>query len=174
MNEVYAPGEVDFSSVISKMQREDIAVFYVGGYSTEAGLMIREARDKGFEIQMVSGDALTSTEFALVAGEAADGTLITFFPDARNYPEAADVVARFRDQGYEPEGYTLQTYAAFQTWAQAAEKAGSFDLDKMIEALHQTEFRTVFGSFGFDDNGDMTAPGFVWYVWKDGTYLPVE
>ncbi len=83
-------------------------------------------------------------------------------------------MARFREEGYEPEGFTLQTYAAFQTWAQAAEKAGSLDLDKMIGALHQTEFRTVFGTFGFDHKGDMTAPGFVWYVWKDGEYVPVK
>jgi branched-chain amino acid transport system substrate-binding protein len=172
--EAYKPGEVDYFSVVSKMQDQDIDVFYVGGYSTEAALMIREARDRDYEIQLVSGDALTSAEFAMVAGPAADGTLITFFPDARQYPEAADVVARFRDDGYEPEGYTLQTYAAFQTWSQAAEKAGSLDLDKMIETLHQTEFQTVFGTFGFDDNGDMTAPGFVWYVWKEGEYVPVK
>jgi hypothetical protein len=43
----------------------------------------------------------------------------------------------------------------------------------MIETLHQTEFETVFGTFSFDDNGDMTAPGFVWYHWKDGEYVPV-
>ena len=110
----------------------------------------------------------------MVAGSAADGTLITFFPDARDYPEAKDVVARFREDGYEPEGYTLQTYAVFQTWAQAAEKAGSLDLDKMIDALHQNEFHTVFGKFIFNRNGDMTAPGFVWYTWKDGRYVPVE
>ena len=170
MYETYSPGEVDYSSIVSKMQVEDIDVFYVGGYSTEAALMIREARNGGFDIQLVSGDALTSAEFAMVAGSAADGALITFFPDARNYPEAAEVVARFREDGYEPEGYTLQTYAAFQTWSQAAEMAGSLDL----ETLHQAEFHTVFGTFRFDGNGDMTAPGFVWYVWKDGDYVPVR
>jgi len=110
----------------------------------------------------------------MVAGPAADGTLMTFFPDARNYPAAADVVARFRENGYEPEGYTLQTYAAIQAWAQAAEKAGSLDLDKMIQVLHQAEFDTVFGAFRFDDNGDMTAPGFVWYTWENGNYVAVK
>jgi branched-chain amino acid transport system substrate-binding protein len=172
--ESFQPGEVDYSSTVSTLQAAAIDVFYLGGYSTEAALMLREADNRGYDVQLISGDALTSAEFAMVAGPAADGTLITFFPDARNNPEAEDVVARFRDEGYEPEGFTLQTYAAFQTWAQAAEKAGSLDLDKMIEALHQTEFRTVFGTFGFDDNGDMTAPGFVWYRWKGGEYVSVK
>lgn len=136
--------------------------------------MIRDARDRGYQVQLVSGDALASAEFALVAGPAADGTLITFFPDARNNPQAQDVVTRFRDDGYEPEGYTLQTYATMQVWSQAASVAGSFDLGRVVEALRSTEFRTVFGNFRFDENGDMSAPGFVWYVWKDGEYVPVE
>ena len=174
MYEPYQPGESDYFTLVNKMQAEGINVFYVGGYSTEAALMIREARDSDYVVQLVSGDALTSSEFAMVAGPAADGTLITFLPDARYYSEAKDVVARFREAGYEPEGYTLQTYATFQTWAQAAEKAGSLELNKMIEALHENEFQTVFGTFRFDDNGDMTAPGFVWYVWKDGEYVPVK
>lgn len=170
----YQPGEVDYSSTVSKLQAADIDVLYVGGYSTEAALMVREADNRGYDVQLISGDAVTSAEFAMVAGPAADGTLITFFPDARDYPAAAEVVAKFRADGYEPEGYTLQTYATFQSWAQAAEKAGSFDLDKMIEVLHQNEFQTVFGTFSFDANGDMTAPGFVWYVWKDGKYEPLK
>ena len=115
MYEEYTPGLDDYSEIVAKMQAEAIDVFYLGGYSTEAALLIRGARDIGYGVQMVSGDALTSEKFAIVAGEAADGTLITFFPDARNNPEAQDVVSRFRDEGYEPEGYTLQTYATMQT-----------------------------------------------------------
>ena len=139
MYEAFAPGQESYFAIVSKMKDEDIDVFYLGGYSTEAALMIRQARDIGYEVQLVSGDALTSEEFGMVAGDAAEGTLITFFPDARNYPEAKDVVAKFREDDYEPEGYTLQTYAAIQTWLQAATTAGSLDLDKMIKALHETE-----------------------------------
>ncbi len=174
MYEAIAPGQENYAAIVSKMQDEGIDVFYLGGYSTEAALLIRDARNMDYAVQLISGDALNSEEFGIVAGDAAEGTLITFFPDTRNYPEARDVVAKFREDGYEPEGYTLQTYAAFQTWQQAADKAGSLDLDKMIKALHEVEFQTVFGTFSFNENGDMTAPGFVWYSWKDGSYKPLK
>lgn len=174
MYDVIVPGQAEYSEIVAKMRSQDIDVFYLGGYSTEAALLIREARDIGYDVQMISGDALTSEEFGIVAGDAADGTLITFFPETRNLPEAQDVVSRFRDDGYEPEGYTLPTYAAMQACAQAAEVAGSLELDKMIAALHQTEFKTVIGSYRFDDNGDIDSPGFVWYVFEGDTYLPVE
>ena len=65
------------------------------------------------------------------------------------------VVAKFQEQGYDPEGYTLYTYAAIQAWARAVEKAGSTDLDAVVEALHANQFETVLGTVGFDDKGDV-------------------
>ena len=48
--------------------------------------------------------------------------------------------------------------------------AGSLDIDKMIASLRANKFETVLGKIGFDMKGDVTAPGYVWYVWKDGGY----
>ncbi len=68
------------------------------------------------------------------------------------------------------EGYTLYTYGAIQAWAQAVSKAGTTDTGKMISALQSGQFDTVLGKIGFDKTGDVTAPGSVWYEWKNGTY----
>ncbi len=72
--------------------------------------------------------------------------------------------------GYEPEGYTLYTYGTIQVFAQAVEKAGSTDLDALIKTLRSAQFSTVLGDIGFDEKGDVTAPGYVFYEWKDGNY----
>jgi len=170
MYEAYTAGEKDYSALVSKMKSENIDVFYLGGYHTEAGLMVRQAREQGYGVQLVSGDALVTDEYWKITGPAGQGTLMTFSPDPRKNPSAAPVVKKFRDQGYEPEGYTLYTYGAIQAWAQAAEKAGSVETGKVMEALFTGEFDTVLGKIGFDDKGDVTAPGYVWYEWKDGTY----
>ncbi len=170
MYEAYTAGEKDYSAIISKMKAEGIDVFYVGGYHTEAGLMIRQAREQNYDVQMISGDALVTDEFWKITGDAGEGTLMTFSPDPRKNPAAAGVVEAFRAQNYEPEGYTLYTYGAIQAWAQAAEKAGSTDTEAMIEALRGNTFETVLGSIGFDEKGDVTAPGYVWYIWHNGVY----
>jgi branched-chain amino acid transport system substrate-binding protein len=170
MYEAYTAGEKDYSALVSKMKSEGVDVFYVGGYHTEAGLMVRQAREQGYPVQLVSGDALVTDEFWKITGDAGAGTLMTFSPDPRKNPMAAPVVKKFRDGGYEPEGYTLYTYGAIQAWAQAAEKAGTTDTSEVEEALYTGEFDTVLGKIGFDKKGDVTAPGYVWYVWKDGTY----
>jgi branched-chain amino acid transport system substrate-binding protein len=152
------------------MKAEGVEVVYVGGYHTEAGLIIRQAHEQGYKPQLISGDALVTDEYWKITGDAGEGTLMTFSPDPRKIEMAAPVVEKFRAGGYEPEGYTLYTYGAIQAWAQAAEKAGSTDTEALIKALRSNQFDTVLGPIGFDENGDVTAPGYVWYVWKNGQY----
>ncbi|MCG8692531.1 MAG: branched-chain amino acid ABC transporter substrate-binding protein, partial [Minwuiales bacterium] len=168
--EAFTAGEKDYSALVSKMKATGIDVFYLGGYHTEAGLMIRQAREQGYNVQLVSGDALVTDEYWKITGDAGKGTVMTFSPDPRKNAEAAPIVAKFKAQNYEPEGYTLYTYGAVQAWAQAAEKAGSVDTGAMIESLRANQFDTVLGRIGFDEKGDVTAPGYVWYEWAGGTY----
>jgi branched-chain amino acid transport system substrate-binding protein len=172
--QAYALGKNDYSVEIAALQAAGIAVVYVGGLASEPALMARAARERGYPLQLVSGDALSTEEFRLIGGDAADGALFTFNPDPRRNAEAAPVVARFRAKGFEPEAYTLFTYGAIQTWAQAVEKAGSLVLKDVIDSLRNHEFDTVLGRIRFDDKGDVTTSSWIWYVWKGGEYVPLQ
>ncbi len=174
MYEAYTAGEKDYSALVSKLKGAGIDVIYLGGYHTEGGLIIRQAAEQGYKPQLVSGDALVTEEFWKITGDTGEGTLMTFSPDPRKNPDAAPVVERFRAASIEPEGYTLYTYGAIQAWKQAVEKVGGTDPKKVAKALHDMEFDTVLGKFSFDKKGDVTAPGYVFYVWKDGAYDYVQ
>jgi branched-chain amino acid transport system substrate-binding protein len=170
----YTPGKSDYAAEIADLQAAHIAVAFIGGYHTEIGLMARLARDRGYLVQLVTGSSLASEEFGLIAGPAAEGTLFTFLADPRRNPKAAPVVERFLTSGFEPEGYTLYAYGAVQVWAEAAEKAGSLDLDAMIASLREHRFDTVLGPIDFDEKGDVTTQTPIWHVWRNGTYVPLE
>jgi len=170
MYEAYTAGEKDYSALVSKMKAAGVDVAYLGGYHTEAGLMVRQAREQGYNVQMISGDALVTDEYWKITGPAGEGTLMTFSPDPRKNPVAAPIVKKFRSGGYEPEGYTLYTYGAIQAWVQAVTAAGGTDTNKVIKALRAGKFSTVLGTIGFDKKGDVTAPGYVFYKWSKGTY----
>jgi branched-chain amino acid transport system substrate-binding protein len=172
--QTYVPGKHDYGEEIAELQAAGIAVVFIGGYHSEIGLMARQARDRGYLVQLVTGGSLASEEFGLIAGPAADGTLFTYFADPRRNPEAAPVVERFHASGFEPEGWTLYTYATVQAWAQAAEKAGSLELPAMIASLREHRFDTVLGPIDFDDKGDVTTQTPIWYVWRGGNYMPLE
>ena len=170
MYEAITQGDKDFSVLITKMKEEGIDVIYYGGYPTEAGLIVRQARDQGFKAQFIGTSALVTEDYWKISGPAGEGTLMTFPPDPRNMPAAKVVVDEFRAQGYNPEGYTLYTYAAIQAFAQAAAKAKSVKVDDLSKALHSMTAQTVIGSLTWDKKGDVTDARYVFYVWHNGTY----
>ncbi|HEY0425292.1 MAG TPA: branched-chain amino acid ABC transporter substrate-binding protein [Rhodopila sp.] len=167
----YTPGEKDYSSLVSRLKQAGVSVIYVGGYHTEAGLIIRQAKEQGLKATMVGGDALVTTEFWQIAGESGAGTMMTFPPDPRLMPTAAEVVKAFKAKKIDPEGYILYTYAAIQIWADAAKKAGTTDPKKVAAALKASgNWPSVLGPVSFDKKGDTTGGGYVFYLWKDGSY----
>jgi len=174
LNESISAGERDYSPLVSKMKQAGTEVLYFGGYKTEAGLIVRQMREQGMTAVLVGGDALVTDEFWAITGDAGEGTLMTFGPDPRLNPANTELVESFRAEKFEPEAYTLYTYAAIQAWAQAAEIAGSTDGAKVQEALHNNKFDTVLGNIGFDAKGDVDAPGYVFYTWSKGSYSYVE
>jgi branched-chain amino acid transport system substrate-binding protein len=152
------------------MKQANIDAIYFGGYQTEAGLIVRQARDQGLKAQLIGGDALVTEEFWKITGPAGEGTLMTFAPDPRKVPAAKAVVDMFLRDGYNPEGYTLYTYAAIQVFKAAAEKAKSVKVDDLSKALHTMSVDTVIGALKWDAKGDVTDPKYVFYVWKNGKY----
>ncbi len=174
MYEAITQGDKDFSALITKMKQLGVDLIYLGGYHTEAGLIVRQAAEQGLKARLMSGDALVTDEFWQITGETGQGTLMTFSPDPRKNPAAAEVVKRFQEEGYDPEGYTLYTYAAIQVFDQAAEKAGSTDLDALIDALRNSEFDTVLGTIKFDSKGDVLGSNYTVYIWDNGKYREIE
>jgi branched-chain amino acid transport system substrate-binding protein len=174
MDESITAGEKDYSALVSKLKQADIDVVYFGGYHTEAGLIIRQMRDQGMDTILMGGDALITQEFWSITGDAGEGTLMTFSPDPRKNPAAAEVVKRFKDKGIEPEGYVLYTYAAVQAWKQAADKAKSTEAAGVVKALNDTEFDTVIGKFKFNEKGDPNLPPYAVYRWSNGTYEQID
>jgi branched-chain amino acid transport system substrate-binding protein len=170
MYEAVTQGDKDFSALITKMKGANIDVIYYGGYPTEAGLIVRQARDRGLKAQFIGAASLIDERYWKITGPAGEGTLMTGPPDPRNAPVAWAVVDKFKAEGYDPESWTLYTYAAIQAFAQAAEKAKSVNVDDLSKALHSMTVHTVIGPLTWDKKGDVTDAKYVFYVWKNGTY----
>src|SRR6202051_3950540 len=160
-------GEKDFSALVSKIKASGADLVYWGGLHTEGGLIVRQMRDQGVKAVLMGGDGITTDEFATVGGPGVEGTLMTYGPDPRNRPEAKAVVEKFRAKKFEPESYTLYSYAGVQIIAQAAQAANSLDPKKVAEAMHSgMKFKTVIGDISYDKKGDITRLDYVMYVWK--------
>ena len=173
-------GDKDFSAIVSKIKASGADLVYWGGLHTEGGLLVRQMRDQGVSTVIMSGDGITSDEFATIGGPGVEGTLMTYGPDPRKRPEAKAVVEKFRAKNFEPESYTLYAYAAVQIIKQAAEAANSLDPKKISETIKSgRKFPTVIGELSYDQKGDITRLDYVMYVWKKDasgkiTYVEID
>jgi branched-chain amino acid transport system substrate-binding protein len=173
--ESYNAGERDYRALASKLKQAGAEVLFIGGYHTEAALIARQLAEQGVKLQIFGGDALVTDEFWSIAGAAGEGVLMTFGPDPRLNLAAEKTVAAFRAQGYEPEGYTLYTYAAFQALKQALDMPYDKLSPSMVaQTLRAQAAETVLGRLGFDAKGDVTGAGYVLYRWQDGKYAQIK
>jgi hypothetical protein len=94
---------------------------------------------------------------------------MSFGPEPRNNPNAKAVVAEFKAKGFEPEGYTLYSYAG-DADHQAGGREGQFARSQEDRRSHafRHAFHTVIGDIAYDKKGDRTSVDYVWYVWKKG------
>jgi len=180
LNEGINVGTKDFGTLVTKIKASGAELVYYGGTHVEAALLLRQMRDQGVTATLMAADGITDDDFAAVAGPAAEGTLMTFPADPRKRPEAAAVVAKFREKNFEPHAYTLYAYAAVEIIKQAAEEAKSLDPRKVAMVMRSgRKFSTVIGNITFDLKGDVTRPDYVMYVWKKNssgkiTYTELE
>ncbi|WP_026606592.1 branched-chain amino acid ABC transporter substrate-binding protein [Methylocapsa acidiphila] len=162
-------GEKDFSAIVSKIKASGATFVYWGGLHTEAALLLRQMRDQGATATFMAGDGIASNEFAAIAGPAAEGAIMTFPPDPRLRPEAAAVVRKLEEKKFNPETYTLYSYAAVEVIKQAAEAAKSTEPAKVAKAIHSgAPFKTVIGELSYDDKGDVKRADYIVYVWRKG------
>ena len=161
-------GQTDFSALIAKVEAMHVDLLYVATEHTEGALLLKQMRAAGLKTVLMGGDGLSTEEFAVLAGPAAaQGTLMTFSPDPRKRPEAQAVVEKFRAKRFEPEAYTLYSYAAVQVIKMAAEAVKSLEPQKVAQQIASgMKFKTVVGELSYNRNGDITRYDYVMYEWK--------
>ena len=172
--DIYTPNANDYTGLLARLREAHVDVLYIGGYGPDAGLILRTARERGDDLQVVGGDGLGMDGFWAVTGDVGEGTIFSGRPDVRARPEAAALLARFQARGLGPRTAGLGAYAAVQVWARAVERAGTLELAPVANALRRGRFDTVLGRVGFDHKGDLEDAAWQWKVWTSGGYVPLE
>ena len=175
VTESFKPGTKDFDPLVARIVSAEAGVVYFAGTYVESGTIARALRAKGSQAQFVSGDSLVTEDFLIQAKDAAEGTLMTFTFDPRNFPTARPVIERMREKEQNAEGFTLYAYAAVQALAAAAEGTGSLESARIAEWLRQgNRFDTAVGPIAFDMKGDLKEPKTAWFRWIGERYVEID
>lgn len=171
----YTAGAKTYGELTQRLVDAGVAVIYIAGAYPEAAAILREMSALGRTVQMISDDALATDEFWNQAGNLGEGTLMTFPPDPLKLEAAQNVIARFREKDFAPEGTTLNAYAAIQAMVRAMDATGGNDPRAMAGWLRGgNRMATVLGDISFDAKGDLTTQPFIWLRWSEGRFSEAQ
>jgi branched-chain amino acid transport system substrate-binding protein len=169
----------DMSSTLTKVKalRPDIVV--VSGHDKGALLAVRQVSEQRVYAPAL---ALTQCDSAQIEklGKAAEYALCssqwdrTLAYSDRWFGTAENYAQMFEKQFKYPTPYAAaESTAAVLTFANAIERAGSLDREKVRDAIAKTDMMTFFGPIKFDALGKNIAKSMVLYQIQGGKYLVV-
>jgi branched-chain amino acid transport system substrate-binding protein len=154
----YTQGAQDFSAQLARLQRssEKPDVLFISSYMPDLGTIIRTIRQAGISAPVLGGDSYDDQGLfdALGAKYGSDVYFVTHsFMAPGATPEMADFLALYqKEYGKAPDTSFVATgWDTIQVMAQAVEKAGSTDGDKVAKAMENTEFTLLTGKLRWTD-----------------------
>jgi branched-chain amino acid transport system substrate-binding protein len=149
-------GDTDFSAQIARLEAVDPAPdgVFISAIPSEAGLTVRQIREAGIDMPIVSGDGFDTQLVATVPGpELANDVFFsthTYLADDR--PEVQEFIDAYTEfHGNPPENsFAPLGYDAIGLIANAIETAGSTDPDAIRDALAATrDYPAVTGTISY-------------------------
>lgn len=152
-------GDQDFTAQITTVMAANPDVIFAPSGYTEAGLMMSQARQMGYnDVLFLGGDTWETEAMIEVGGAATEACRFTTFFDADAEPTAESkqfLEAYEKMFGGKPKGaVTALGYDAYMAAVAAIEKAGSTDGVALQKALTELDIVGVTGRCTFDENGD--------------------
>jgi branched-chain amino acid transport system substrate-binding protein len=170
----------DMTATLTKVKALRPDALIVSGHSKGAALAVRQTAQMKVDVPML---AITHCEAADVVGKFggdANYTLCaTQWAPTMTYRDdwfgfAGDYAKRFeKEYGYVPPYQAAESTASVLVYVDALQRAGSFDTEKVRDAIAATKLETFYGWVDFDDTGKNIAKPMVLRQVQQGKYVPV-
>lgn len=176
-------GEKDFNGVINQVVAQKPDMIYFGGMYTEGGLIIKQARDKGFTGPIMGGDGMDSSTLVEIAG---DSILNTYLTSAAGVTTATEAGKKFAEKyeaefGKGIEGYSAYGYDSMGVLLKGIEeaiKANNNALptrEQVAEAVRNVkDYEGVVTKVSFDEKGDNDYAKIFIYKFEEAKYPAVQ
>ena len=141
--EAYLQKDTDFKSTLTKIKATNPDVIYIPGYYQEVGLIVKQARELGITVPLLGSDGWDSPKTVEIAGAGALNN--TFFCNHYSVedsdPNIQKFVAAFKKEYKDetPDAFAALGYDAGMMFADAVNRAGSADPQKIRDAMEKTK-----------------------------------
>jgi branched-chain amino acid transport system substrate-binding protein len=168
----------DFGAAVTRMKHREVNVAcIIFGTVNDHLKILHTMREYGHDALAVlsgsPGSPLLESENA--SSEKVGPVLLAGFPDYSEMAGAKRLTDRLRNEGLRPTQYSLYAYAALETFAQAATRAGNFNYERLINELKpKKNFETIVGHISFDPKGDAIDIKPIFYKLEDGDVVAMN
>jgi branched-chain amino acid transport system substrate-binding protein len=177
LEQKFSSGDKDFKAQLTAIKAANPQAIFAPCYYTEAGLIVRQARDLGITIPVFGGDGWEAPELLQIGGKAMEGTYYsTHYASEDQAPKVQEFVKKYRTRwnNETPDAMAALGYDSAMVLVDAIKRAGTTDGPKLRDAIAATkDFEGVTGKTALDANRNATKPAVVITI-KDGKFKYLE
>jgi branched-chain amino acid transport system substrate-binding protein len=175
------PPEInDMAATLTKVRAVKPDLLLVSGHEKGATLVVRQTAEMKIDVPIVATTHCDSAKIAETMGKLAEGVLCASQWDRKlSYQDkwfgSADDYAKLFEKEFKyPAPYqAAESTASVLVFADAFARAGSFDPEKVRDAIAGTDMMTFYGPIKFDPTGKNIAKPMVLYQVQGGDYKVV-
>jgi len=161
--------KANFDSLITPIMAANPDVVYFGGMYSQAAVLFKQARDRGFKGMFLSDDGFDSSDAAKIGGQELLDGAGTFYSTvsgpASVFPGTAKFITDFKAAyGHDPQPFAAQGFDSMAICLKAIENAAKAAngevptrnaVAQAVRALK--DFPGITGTFNFNSIGDVTS-----------------
>ncbi len=164
-------GDKEFRGVLTAVKQKAPELFFFGGIFPEGGLLIRQAKEVGLTVPMMSGDGVIDPKFIEIAGPSAEGTYLTFTPDPEKRPQAGEFLKKYKARhGSELAPYAIYAYDAANILLTAIAEANVTEGKSVSDKIRAMKYDGAIGHIEFDAKGDVKESPYIVWITKGGKF----
>ena len=172
LEENYPPKQTDFTALLQKIKGAGAEAVISNSYFADAAAQLRQMRELNVNFKLFSstvGPGLPN--FPEQVGAPAEYVLGFSswepLPAVLGFPGMKEYIERYEKRfGEKPNYHAGATYGSLQVTEAALKKAGSFDNEKLRDALATIEVDTMFGRYKVDARGMNSRDGLTFQILK--------
>ena len=166
----------DFSTILTSMKAKNADVIFFGGYAPQGAPMARQMKQLGLNAKLLGGDTLCSVEMGKLGGDAVGDNVLcaqggAILDKVANGPAFKEKYKKRYNQ--DPDVYAASFYDQLLFIAEAMQKAGSTDVNKVGAEMYKLTHKGVAGTYSYDDKGNMKQSPVTVYTFKGGLPVPL-
>jgi branched-chain amino acid transport system substrate-binding protein len=155
LKEYFDHGTTDFYTLLTKLRASKADGVFVAAETQDGSILVKQIKELGLNIKVFGVGSWATSDFIGLAGPAAEGIYAAVpYSSTMKTPKNEAFVKEYASRNKENPGkYGAAGYNAMNILMDAIERAKSTDADKIVAALHKTDYEGPNGKFKFNPNG---------------------